>query len=335
MTSVNIVKDRIAKLEVGEPNRVGGLSLVPIFGSDPAPDYFTASEALSHGFLDIEELGDGTVPEILAVNNAVLPVLLLDGEHLEGAKQSRIVNLSILLAANSTTRLPVSCVEQGRWAYRGGRKFASSDHHSYSRLRRIQAESSLRHRKAGMAPRSDQGEVWADVAFKHSEAAVGFSEAGAMRDAFDRQGSLLRKIEERMPRPAAGQVGILSCIGGRPVAADVFDQPATLAKLWQRLIRGYAMDAVGGAHEGVEEVDLKAFLADAASAKAVSHQGVGIGEDIVLEKSGVLGNGLVWSDHVLHISLFRREGGDAGPVDRRAENRERPIRPQRRYFHTS
>ena len=47
-------------------------------------------------------------------------VLLYDGEELVGAKQNRILNVSVLVEAKSTLRIPVSRVEQG--AGRGGRR---------------------------------------------------------------------------------------------------------------------------------------------------------------------------------------------------------------------
>ena len=50
------------------------------------------------------------------VNKSDRMVLILDGEELVGIKQNRIVNTTILIAANTTTVIPVSCVEQGRWS---------------------------------------------------------------------------------------------------------------------------------------------------------------------------------------------------------------------------
>ena len=51
----------------------------------------------------------------LAFNPLDTSVLLYDGEELLGAKQNRILNVTVLAAARSETRIPVSCVEQGRW----------------------------------------------------------------------------------------------------------------------------------------------------------------------------------------------------------------------------
>jgi len=67
----------------------------------------------------------GSVPELLVKNLAPSPVLILDGEELIGAKQNRIVNLTILVAAGQTLRIPVSCVEAGRRVHRS-REFATA-----------------------------------------------------------------------------------------------------------------------------------------------------------------------------------------------------------------
>ena len=44
-------------------------------------------------------------------------LLMLDGEELVGAKKNRVLNVTVLIAAQSDTVIPVSCVEQGRWSY--------------------------------------------------------------------------------------------------------------------------------------------------------------------------------------------------------------------------
>jgi hypothetical protein len=41
----------------------------------------------------------GSVPHLLFINDAMRPVLLLDGEELVGAKQNRVLNLTVLAAA--------------------------------------------------------------------------------------------------------------------------------------------------------------------------------------------------------------------------------------------
>ena len=68
--------------------------------------------------MQISEIGEaGSVPELTLTSTADRPVLLLDGEELIGAKQNRILNTSVLVAAGATLTLPVSCVEHGRWRY--------------------------------------------------------------------------------------------------------------------------------------------------------------------------------------------------------------------------
>ncbi len=62
------------------------------------PEWFTLAEAGER--VSITEMGEeGSVPDLKVANLGDLPLLLLDGEHLAGAKQN-------------------CCVEPGRWGYR-------------------------------------------------------------------------------------------------------------------------------------------------------------------------------------------------------------------------
>ena len=46
------------------------------------------------------------------------PLLILNGEIFDGAKQVVVANETALVPTNSSLEIKVSCVEQGRWAYK-------------------------------------------------------------------------------------------------------------------------------------------------------------------------------------------------------------------------
>jgi len=67
--------------------------------SGSAPGYLMLDEALAAGLASVTEVSvDGSVPELRLQNLAPSPVLILNGEELLGAKQNRVVNLTIHMA---------------------------------------------------------------------------------------------------------------------------------------------------------------------------------------------------------------------------------------------
>ena len=93
------------------------LMLVPLGGEAiKEVEYLLVSDAIRDGLLKVEETSkSGSVNELKVTSVADKMILMLDGEELVGAKQNRIMNTTVLLAAKSKTKIPVSCVEQGRW----------------------------------------------------------------------------------------------------------------------------------------------------------------------------------------------------------------------------
>ncbi len=324
---IEVVKSLIGDLERGEPHTSGALTLVPLYGASRGPDYLLASDAIAEGLLRIEEMNGGQVPQLVANNSSDRPVLLIDGEHLEGAKQNRILNVSVLLAAGRQTVLPVSCVEQGRWHYNERPDFVSSDDHSYSRIRRLQAEAGLQ-RVGGQKARPSQGRVWDEVAAKSDEMAVAHSPTGAMRDAFDQRRGEVEQIRQTFAAPNEDQTGAIAFVSGKPVAMDLFDRPEILGTMWSRLVSGYSLDAIGmPANAGYERG--KTFLRLAAEAEMTMHEGLGLGMDVTLQSDRIVGNALTHEGGVVHMALFPR-----------SDQRPRPAGPgrgasqrKRSYFH--
>lgn len=111
----------LSQIRTAEPISVGSSTFVPLILPDPAgsaPRAELLDEALARGTAALREVDeDGVVERVLVEHRGELPLLLLDGEQVLGAKQNRIFNASFLIAPGSVVEVPVSCVEQGRWHY--------------------------------------------------------------------------------------------------------------------------------------------------------------------------------------------------------------------------
>ena len=96
-----LFKFQIGSLKPGEVQQFKNLAMVPIVSDyDDGLAYITLEEALSGGSIEIREVSEGgSVPELRVVNRAGKMVLILDGEEFVGAKQNRIVDTTILVAA--------------------------------------------------------------------------------------------------------------------------------------------------------------------------------------------------------------------------------------------
>jgi hypothetical protein len=330
------VADAVVELagrwRLGPPRSAGGLRLVPILdGAAPGPEYLLAAQASADGLLAIREVGEGSVPELVAENRAPVPVLILEGEHLEGAKQDRVLNVSVLLPAARATTIPVSCVEAGRWGYGAMPVFSPSVHFSNPSLRARKLERVGESARRGLGRRSDQGEVWWEVGRSRHRVQARRSPTRALRDAFVDLGGRLEEIVGGFPGPEPGAVGVVACAGGRVLGLDAFDRPATLAALWPRLVRGYAFDALGAGDGPPGQDPAPTFLDLLAAAEATEHPAVGLGSEVYLTGPGLIGSALVWEGAAVHVAAFPNEAGEgvapSGPLTssarRRAEGRMR------------
>src|SRR3954453_12169246 len=87
----------LAAVEIGDPLTRGSLALFPLFHERPsAREYLTWPRAA--GSVHITEVdGDAAVPTLTVHNDTPLPLLLVDGETLVGAKQNRIVTVTTIV----------------------------------------------------------------------------------------------------------------------------------------------------------------------------------------------------------------------------------------------
>jgi len=244
------------EFRIGDPVRHEALAVFPLFAEGSrVVDYELADEAMARGTVLVEEVSNaGSVPDLSAENQGGVRVLFLEGEQLVGAKQNRILNTSVLVAAHTKTKIPVSCVEAGRWSYRT-RRFGSGGTHSPAMLRRVLKSSVYASLQGMHGYRSDQGAIWDEVA-RQQKALGAASGTHAMSDTFEAQRKRLDEFRERLT-VVEGAVGVAVAIGGKVAAVDFFDKAATCAKVWKRLLSGVVLDALE-VGPGEEQADASA-----------------------------------------------------------------------------
>ena len=297
----------LSSLVLGPGQSVADLTVFPLLrppASAPEGWYDTLAEAVAGGHARVTEISEmGSVPELRVVNESARHVLIVDGEELIGAKQNRIVNLTILVPPKTSLTIPVSCVEAGRWRQES-REFHPAPHAFHASGRRAKVgQVSMALSVEGTA-RSDQGAIWNEIDVKASRMAAS-SPTRAASAIYDKQRGNLDRFVDGL-KPVEGQVGAVFAIRGQIAGLDVFDSPRTWTLLMPKLVRSYGLDAldqgIGG--DGFAEPNPRRFLEAVSRATCTVYPAVGAGRDLRVEGGGVVGAALTTEHGVVHAVAF-------------------------------
>jgi len=310
-SSIDAVRDRLAVgtaggLRLGSPQTVQGLTLVPIFHDGLSVEYQMFGDAQQAGTAEVTELGElGAVEALKAKSTSQIPVLLVEGEILVGLKQNRVLNTTILIPPKTSLKVPVACVEAGRWRRATGK----AERAAYSLSARIRASKkiseahSVRTRGDFM---TDQGLVWEGV-----EASLGTHRIDSPTSAYseidkargDEIEDVLRRLE-----PLPGQAGVLAYLADEPLSLDVFDRASTLTQLWRELAGSYIADAmITGNGGGSVDLEKAAFwIRSLVDGEATCHPAVGMGETVLITGPHHNVSALVIDGTPVHIAAAPR-----------------------------
>src|SRR6202165_1849298 len=151
-------------LRLASPQTAGRLTLLPVFHDGPRLEYVTFADAQKDGSAEITEVGEaGAVSTLEVTTSSKVPVLMIDGEILIGLKQNRVLNTTILVPAKTTLKVPVACVEAGRWR-RATSKASRADYALSPKIRAMKRHSVTLSARASGKFTADQGAVWDEVA---------------------------------------------------------------------------------------------------------------------------------------------------------------------------
>jgi hypothetical protein len=294
---------------VGAPSRHGSLSIFPL---RPAARHATAAylvldDALATGQFRITEVCEGgSVPQLLAINDTGSQVFLLDGEELVGAKQNRVLNLSIMLAPNRTEEIPVSCVEAGRWETESS-SFRTEQRVQFARGRAQKMEQVSRSLRMSGEAKSDQRAIWNEISEKSARMNIQ-SATGAMAALFERSHDDIQDYLEAIPT-SDGQIGAAYAIGETLLGIDVFDSDVTFRKLAPKLLASYALDAmeVEGTAASPDSRAVNAFIQSVCAAAHQNSKTIGMGEMVRLSASDLVGAALQVDGCCVHLAAFRHQ----------------------------
>jgi hypothetical protein len=288
----------------------GALSLVHL--RDAACDtlaYIGGPRAFERGAIEVRELSDdGTVNALLVLNTSGEPVFLLDGEVLEGAKQTRVLNGSVLLAPRSKTRLPVSCVESGRWRYTTP-SFSSASYISPARLRAGKSRRVSDNLRSGRGYDAGQGEVWRSVDDMHASMGTS-SPTASLSDMFDQKKMEFDAfVAPFAPHPEANGLAVFA--GKRLLGVDLFNRRDVCAEYFPKLLRGAAAEACalsGNKDNAITEAEARyravEFLDRIDALEATAHPGIGLGEERRFTSEDITGFVLHHGKALVHLAAL-------------------------------
>lgn len=329
-------QEYLKTIEVGAPHTFRNITIHSLRSTGPAgPACITLSDALERETAVIEELDDdGSVPFVKIRNDGDVAVLILEGEELLGAKQNRVPNISILVAAGRELKIPVSCTEAGRWAHTSQR-FSHSGHVAAPSIRARKMSSVSRSVRIGQGFRSDQREVW-DGIDEMSATLKSPSSTRAMSESYRVHARSIADCRKALTAES-GQTGMIAFVDGKPAGCDVVSSAEVYSRLHDQLVASYALAVVAGRKGRTPrpdgDGDVADFLAAVAQCGDERFDSVGMGQDFRFEGPDVVGSALVVVDAVVHAVFFPRSADEDEPEkdgERRTRIRRFMTRMRRR-----
>ena len=276
----------------------GNLAVFLIHGSDhmQLKNFITLEEALEKKQVILEETGQ--VSQLKIKNIGDQTVFIQSGDIVKGGKQDRTFQYDMILPVQSEF-VPIDslCVERGRWSQRGkedATHFHASNHHLASKSLKMAAKYS-----------HSQQEVWNAVSSVQRRSAVnaGVPLSGVQHESSPSSLELTLDNEtikaatetyindlSAVPDNESNILGYAFAINGQVNSIDLYSCNSLFKKMWPKLIRAAAVEALSDLKEGdkIEPpscADVQACMHDAENAAAKEQAVSGKGKTLMHESA--------------------------------------------------
>lgn len=288
----------LTHLHVGRGTTRGALTVFPVWAQEVPRQAWTTETSAAR----VTEITTGAeVGRVLVVNHDERPLVLLEGQLLEGGRQHRMVARSVVLPAKVPQRVEVVCVEAGRWDGEGA-------HVARGRRAAVNVRAALRTTgpdstggSGGGGASGTQGAVWERVS--RYDARLGANGTSSYVEHTARAQAEVAGLVAGL-HPFPGQVGVVVGIAGQPALAEIFATPADLARHLEHVVSGAALDAVELAPQATPARRAHRFLDRAARLTQRPTARAGIGVEVTARDPYVDLRGLVYADQPVHTTLL-------------------------------
>lgn len=237
----------------------------------------TLQEALEKKLFVVYETSEVNELEVENLSKE-FDVFIQSGDIVKGGKQDRVLAVSIIIPARSgRVSIQSFCVESGRWTKRGDEdsgKFTSSNDRIVTKDLKIAANGDR-----------SQSEVWSQVSQAQARLAKsvgGDVTSGASKSSLQlslENKKVVANVDEYVKALGSivdGQtdvIGYAFAVNGKINSADVYVSNALFKKLWPKMLKASATEAVSEANgvrlaDPVKPASIKGMIDDAERAKS-------------------------------------------------------------------
>ncbi|HET6975097.1 MAG TPA: DUF6569 family protein [Pyrinomonadaceae bacterium] len=261
------------------PYTHGNLTVFLVHGKDLTNKTFlTLQEALEQKKVRVYETKD--VNELAIKNLSNEDIYVQAGDVVRGGDQDRMISMDFIVPPNSG-RMPIAafCVESGRWHKRGNEENGSFNSSSNA--------VAMKELKLAAKRENSQQAVWQNV--KVVQEKLSRSVGGDVKDAASASSFELSvenaKVKETTERyikalyavalTKSDVIGYVFAINGQINSADVYASRALFVKLWPKLLKASAVEAIAELNKDTEAKPVVSemvenFMADSEKPKAAA-----------------------------------------------------------------
>jgi hypothetical protein len=279
VTGVGFAAAQTTDYRISTPYTYKNLSIFLIHGKDESKksNVMTLQEAMERRLFVVYETSEVNELEVENLSKE-FDVFIQSGDIVKGGKQDRVLAVSIIIPARSgRVSIQAFCVESGRWTKRGNEesaKFTSSNDRIVTKDLKIAANGAR-----------SQSEVWNQVS--EAQARLAKNLGTTVKDGTS-SSSLQLSLENKqvvatvddyiknlghIVNGKSDVIGYAMAVNGKINSADVYVSNALFKKLWRKMLKASATEAVSESRgvrlaEPVKQDAVKAFIADSDKAAA-------------------------------------------------------------------